>query len=159
MAEYGSSQYSSETNDDYDLSLSTSLSSKASKEIYLSALLQKWKCSLTALSLSYHLLPCLLLIVILMMEFTALLFLSLHLLSVWKMLTGKFVYKKVAFIAHKTQIITELFYNIKHCVLVIGVCVVAVTWADCQHVHHHQLSMESRQPYIVLTMLIALSLY
>ena len=36
MAEYGSSRYPSETNDDYDLSLSTSLSSKASKEIYLS---------------------------------------------------------------------------------------------------------------------------
>ena len=37
MAEYGSSQYSSETYDDYDLSLSPSLSSKASEEIDLSS--------------------------------------------------------------------------------------------------------------------------
>ena len=37
MAEYGSSQYSSETDDDYDLSLSLSLSSEASEEIDLSS--------------------------------------------------------------------------------------------------------------------------
>ena len=37
MAEYGSSQYSSETDDDYDLSISPSISSEASEEIYLSS--------------------------------------------------------------------------------------------------------------------------
>ena len=36
MAEYGSSRYSSKTDDDYDLSLSPSLSSKASEKINLS---------------------------------------------------------------------------------------------------------------------------
>ena len=35
MAEYGSSRYSSETDDDYDLSISPSISSEASEEIYL----------------------------------------------------------------------------------------------------------------------------
>ena len=37
MAEYGTSRYSSETDDDYDLTLSPSLSSEASKEIHLSS--------------------------------------------------------------------------------------------------------------------------
>ena len=37
MAEYGSSRYSSETDDDYDLSISPSISSEGSEEIYLSS--------------------------------------------------------------------------------------------------------------------------
>ena len=56
------------------------------------------------------------------------LFLILHLLIVWGILTDKFV-KKVAFIARESYI-TELFCII-HCVLVLGACVVAVR--SCLH--------------------------
>ena len=59
-------------------------------------------------------------------------------------------------VQHYIQIIIVLFCIIQHCVVVIGVPVVVVTCAGCQPVHH-QLSMESRQPYTVLTVLTALS--
>ena len=97
MAEYGSSRYSSETDDDYDLSISPSISSEASEEIYLSS--PPLETDVRPYRFEPVLPPTAVLIVIPMMEFTTLLFLSLHLLIAWGILTGKFVYKykKAAF--------------------------------------------------------------
>ena len=77
MADSGSSRYSSETDDDYDLSLSTSVSSWASEEICLSGPPLEMEVR------PYHFepdLPSTTDCRISMMEFTALLFLSLPLL-------------------------------------------------------------------------------
>ena len=98
MAEYGSSRYSSETDDDYDLSISPSISSEASEEIDLSSPpletdLRPYRFEPVLPPTTDHDTDD--------VEFTTLLFLSLHLLIAWGILTGKFVYKykKVAFIA------------------------------------------------------------
>ena len=106
MAEYGSSQYFSKTDHDYDLSLSTSLSSEASKEIYLSNPPLEMDVRSYRFEPVLLLLPHLLLIMILMTEFTTLLYLSLYLLIAWGIPIGKFVYKykKVGFIAHRSSL-------------------------------------------------------
>ena len=124
MAESGSLWYSSETDDDYNLSLSNSLRPRVVTRYTCRVHHYKWKCGLTTSSKTYHLLPCLLMAVIPMMS-------SLHYCFwVFTCLSCEEYWLVSLLISIRWLSLHKLFITkpscIIHYVLVIGTLVVAV---------------------------------